>query len=244
MKASSKYKLKPIFSGIQRFTTVDDEGFLGITLFTGGCNFRCKYCHNREFVNVKQIKFLETEEIIDFLEKRKNIIETLIFCGGEPTLHENLIEWIKFGKKLGYRIKLDTNATNSNMIKQLLKENLIDFFAIDYKSPKNKYQNIIERKVDVDNILNNIKMIIDSKVKYEIRTTVHTDLISKNDIKNMIDELKNIGVNSYFLQAFKKPDKELVGNISIENDRSKDLIKNCEDLLKNNFQFWGLRNTT
>ncbi|MCA9459845.1 MAG: anaerobic ribonucleoside-triphosphate reductase activating protein, partial [Nanoarchaeota archaeon] len=194
MKELPKFNLKAIFSGIQKFTTVDDQGFLGITLFTGGCNFRCKYCHNREFVNSKQIKFLDIDNICNFLEKRKGIIETIIFCGGEPTLHENLLEWMRYVRSLGYRIKLDTNATNSQILKEILDEGLVNFFAIDYKAPKNKYFDIIERKVDVENILNNIKMIVESGIDYEIRTTVHTDLLSKEDIEIIIDELKNIGV--------------------------------------------------
>jgi pyruvate formate lyase activating enzyme len=101
-------------------------------LFTGGCNFRCHYCHNPEFVLPTQIKYKQNQEIIDFLNLRKNTLDAVVICCGEPTVHnKNLIDWIKYIKSLGYKVKLDTNATNPKLIHLIIKENLIDYFAID-----------------------------------------------------------------------------------------------------------------
>jgi len=239
----SKFNLKPIFSGLQKFTTMDDQGYIGSTFFTGGCNFRCPYCHNPEFVNPNEIKYLSKDYFIEFLNNRKGKIESIIICGGEPTIHENLIEWLKYIKHLGYRIKLDTNATNTKMLKEIIKNKLVDYFAIDYKAPKNNYFKIIQnRNINVLNILENISLIVNSGIDYEIRTTIHSDLLNKDDIELMIKELKEIKVENYFLQAFTNPDKKMVGEVSIK-ENSKEIIKELLPTLKLNFKKYDLRNS-
>ena len=235
-----KIPQKSIFSGIVKFTTIDDHDHLGAILFTGGCNFRCIYCHNPDFVFPNKIKFLEINEIINFLEKKKNLLESITICGGEPTMHPSLIDWIKYIKSLGYRVKLDTNATNQIMLKKILNDKLVDFIAVDYKAPKNKYSNIIQKNFDPNIIIENLKLIINSKIDYEIRTTIHPDLHNENDIHTMIKELKNINIKSYFIQLFKMP-PQTVGQIK---DKNYDLsiIKKIEIKLKKNFLNSGIRN--
>lgn len=234
------FELRPIFSGINKFTAIDDSGFIGMTLFTGGCNFRCKYCHNPQFVLQNRIVFLSVEEIVSFLEKRKGLLDSVIICGGEPTLHPGLVDWLRFIKSLGYRIKLDTNAINGDMLKKILDEKLVDFVDVDYKAPIDKYANITQVKVDKNKLAENIRMIVGSGVDYSFRSTVHSDLHSREDIEKMIDELCDLGVKSYFLQCYIKP-PESVGEVS-EGLGTADLVRGFEGILKKKFERSGVRN--
>lgn len=231
---------KQIFSGIHKFTTIDDFGHIGAILFTGGCNFRCSYCHNPGFVLPERVRFLPNEEIVNFLKNRIGLIESIIICGGEPTIHPSLIDWIKYIKSLGYRIKLDTNATNTNMFRQIIDENLVDFIAIDYKASKSDYSKIICRNFDVNLIVDNLRYLADSDMEYEIRTTVHPDLHSKKDIFKMIDELKKIGIKNYYLQVFKMPPQSVgeVRDVGFE----KGFFDEIKGKLESNFEKSGIRN--
>lgn len=207
--------LQPIFSGLQKFSSIDFPGKLSMTLFTGGCNFRCSYCHNPGFVIPKEIIFKKNQEILEFLEKRKDTLDAVVICGGEPTIHNNnLIAWIKYIKSLGYKIKLDTNATNPKLIQLIINEKLVDYFAVDYKAPINKYHLITEVKISniKEKVLKSLELIVNSKIDYEIRSTIHNDLHSKSDIQLMIKELKSLGVENYYLQNFVKQ-KKMVGKI-------------------------------
>lgn len=231
---------KCIFSGIQPFTTIDDFGHVGATLFTGGCNFRCFYCHNPSFVLPERVKFLEKSKVISFLERRKNLLETIIICGGEPTIHPNLIEWIKYIKSLGYRIKLDSNATNTVMFRKIIDENLVDFIAVDFKSTKEKYNEIIKVNFDSHIIYENIKYLANSNIDYEIRTTIHSKIHNKEEILNMIEQVKAINVKNYYLQLFKMP-PETVGN-SLDSNYDKSFFDDIKIKLKGNFVKTGIRN--
>ncbi len=236
-----KFELNSIFSGMQRFTTIDFPKKTAITLFTGGCNFRCVYCHNPDLVFPERIKYLDTKEIVNFLIKRRNLIEGVVVCGGEPSIHANLIKWIRFLKELGYKVKLDTNATNKKLINQVIEEKLVDYFAIDYKASLENYEKIVARKVDTKTIFENIKTIVDSGIEYEIRTTIHNAFFSKEDITQMIMELKSIGVENYFLQSYKQPE-ETVGNITENGIGSTELIQGFNGVLTEKFSKTGLRN--
>jgi len=231
---------RSIFSGIQKFTTIDDNGYVGMILFTGGCNFRCSYCHNPLFVLPEKIKFMEKKEILSLLEKRRNLVDSVIICGGEPTMHPNLINWIDYIKSMGFRIKLDTNATNSKMFKKIIGNKKVDFVAIDYKAPKEKYSNIIQVNFNVDIIIENLKYLVSSGVDYEIRTTIHPDLHSKEDIFEMINQLKNIKIKNYYLQVFKMP----IETVGIVKDKNFDnnFFDDIKLELEKNFEKTGIRN--
>ena len=208
--------------------------------FTKGCNFRCSYCHNPELVIGKEKCNLSVENITDILKKRKNVVEAISICGGEPTLHENLIQWAKYIKKQGYKIKLDTNGTNPKMIKELIANKLIDFFAVDYKAPLKKYKNITKRDLKENEFLESLKLILTSGIDYELRTTIHSDLHSKEDIEEMIRELKKLGVKNYYLQKFVKAPKTLED--LKETTQNKSLVEMGLHQLKGNFENFGIRN--
>ena len=195
--------LKPIFSAIQPFTTLDDEGKLGAVFFTGGCQFRCLYCHNPQFVLPEKLTFLPVEKFTSFLKKRVGILESITICGGEPTVHNNMIEWLRLIKSHGYRIKFDTNGMRPKEIESYINEGLIDFFAVDYKAPIDYYYTITQKNNDVKSILETIKLIVKSEVQLELRSTLHPDLHSHRMILKMIDEVHSLGVKSYYLQHYK-----------------------------------------
>ncbi len=231
---------KSIFSGMQKFTTIDDFGFVGSILFTGGCNFRCSYCHNPSFVIPSKVNYLDLEEVVSYLNKRKGLIESIIICGGEPTIHPSLIDWIKYIKSLGYRVKLDTNATNTEMFRKIIDEKLVDYVAIDYKAPKDKYGEIIKVNFDSNIVYENLRYLASGGVDYEIRSTIHPDLHSKEDIFKMIQELKEIGIKNYYLQVFKMP-PETVGEVrDVKFDSN--FFKDIRIELEKSFIKTGIRN--
>ena len=138
--------LKSIFSGIQPFTTIDDPGFLSGVLFTGGCNFRCSYCHNPTFVFPENVEYLPSEQVTSFLLKRIGLLESITICGGEPTMHVKLVDWITFIKSFGYRVKLDTNGSNPIMVDYLISNKLIDFLQSTIKHRLNIIRQLRKRK--------------------------------------------------------------------------------------------------
>ena len=222
--------LKPIFSGLVKFTTKDDFGNLSATLFTLGCNFKCKYCYNLEFLEFNQSKLLDNKEIVSFLEKRVGILDSIVICGGEPTIHnENLIEWIKYIKHLGYKVKLDTNGTNPKIIKNIIENNLIDFISLDFKGLKSSFNNITQTTL-FDKFDESLNLIINSNIKYEVRTTVHSSLLDKQEIKNMKEYLKNLNCQKWSLQQFLNT-KVLDNKIGKDNTNFNEL--NFKEEIKN-----------
>ncbi len=176
-----------IISGIQKFSTLDFPDHLSCIVFIPYCNFRCKYCHNSEFVipsEIEKIKsiFIPEEIFFNFLKKRKGKIDGVVISGGEPTIQNDLKKFILKIKKLGFLIKLDTNGTNPDLIKDFLNNEIIDYIAMDVKAPLNKYKEIIGVDVDTELIRESINIIKSSNIKHEFRTTVEKSLLNIDDI--------------------------------------------------------------
>ncbi len=196
------------FKGHQKSSFIDYPDKISTVLFTGGCNFRCPYCHNSELVNNLEEDILE-EYVFDFLRKRKKMLDAVCISGGEPTMNDDLYDFIIRVKELGYLVKIDTNGTNPNMIRRLIKDNLLDYIAMDIKAPLKKYKDITILNVDIDAIKESINIIINSDVNYEFRTTICRELLSKQDIRDMAEYLK--GSKKYVLQNFTDTDTVLIG---------------------------------
>jgi len=192
------------FGGLQKLTLIDYPGKLAATIFTLGCNFRCPYCHNPELVLPalieKQPKISE-EEVLNFLKERKGLLEGLCLTGGEPLLYPELKDFIKKVKALGYFIKLDTNGSFPEYLKDLIKEKLIDYAAMDIKAPKEKYHLFTLNKVPLEKINRTIEIIKEGKIDYEFRTTLTPELLTEEDILKIGEWLKP--AKKYFLQQFK-----------------------------------------
>ena len=194
--------MKEKFVGIEKLSLVDYEGKLACTLFTSGCNFKCVFCHNSSLVmNNNQIQEIEDEEIFQYLEKRKKQLDAVVITGGEPTLMTTLKEKIIKIKQLGYLIKLDTNGTNPNIIKELYEEKLIDYIAMDVKIGVTKYPLITDIKnINLDNIKQSINYIINNIENYEFRTTLVNNYHEEEDIIDLGELLK--GAKKLYLQVF------------------------------------------
>ncbi|MFX1253569.1 MAG: anaerobic ribonucleoside-triphosphate reductase activating protein [Promethearchaeota archaeon] len=179
------------FGGFQKFSVIDYPGKLSAISFTYGCNLRCPYCHNPELVHPKKENNLEYPEIeiIKFMESRIGKLDALVITGGEPTLHADLEDFIKKIKQLGFLVKLDTNGTRPEVLKQLLNKNLLDYIAMDVKAPFERYQEVVRSKVDVSKIQKSITLLKRSKISYEFRTTVVKEFITLQDVKRIGKEI-------------------------------------------------------
>ncbi len=198
-------------SGIQRFTLLDYPDKVACIVFTPGCQFRCGYCHNPEFVLpelLQEIKdsFIEEELFFRFLETRKGKLEGVVISGGEPTMMADLLPFMRKIKERGFFLKLDTNGNRSEVIAQLLKEQLVDYIAMDVKTALSHYTTLVGKRVKETQISKSIQLLKQSTIPYEFRTTlikeVHTNVI----LENMASILQ--GAERLFLQEF-RPGKTL-----------------------------------
>lgn len=191
-----------IIAGIQKTSLIDYPKKICTVIFVRGCNFFCGFCHNPELViPEKYNKKIALYQIFDYLNKRKKVIDAVTITGGEPTIYKDLPDFIKKIKRLGYKIKLDTNGSNPIMLKYLIDKKLVDYIAMDIKNAPNKYTKTICRDIDIKKIKQSVKIIMTCGIDYEFRTTVVPGLHTKTSFKNIGIWLKN--ANIYYLQKFR-----------------------------------------
>jgi len=205
-----------LIGGLQKTSLIDYPDKICAVIFTLGCNFKCKFCYNPELVlpNTQQ-SIIKEEVFFKFLDKRKKIIDGVCITGGEPTLHKDLPKFLAKIKRMKFLIKLDTNGTNPEMLEKLIKKKLVSYIAMDIKAPlelnsqflKSKYEKAIGVKVDLKKIKKSIKIIKDSGIDYEFRTTVVPNLHTENDIIFIAKQIK--GTKKFFLQQF-VPNKKMI----------------------------------
>ena len=206
---------------ITKFTTTDYVGHLSCIIWFVSCNFRCLYCYNDNIVYTKEGNYTQND-VLEFLKTRIGLLDSVVLSGGEATVH-NVIPICKEIKKLGLKIKLDTNATNLPQIKKLIELNLLDYIAIDFKAPKYKFKEIVG--VDMyDNTIKTIQYLISIDFTFELRTTINKSLLDENDINSMIETISNLGYkNIYYLQNFLETSSN-IGNISKSSNIDKSKI--------------------
>ena len=194
--------------GLNKTTLLDYPGHVASTVFFGGCNFRCPFCHNGDLVlNSGEMLGYNEEEVLTFLKKRKNVLEGVCITGGEPTLYNQLPDFITKIKELGYKVKLDTNGSCPNMIETLIEKKLIDYIAMDIKAPISDYDKVCGVAVDIEKVKRSVKMLKEGKVPYEFRTTVVKELHSKQAIMEIVEWIK--GADNYYLQSYQETDKNI-----------------------------------
>lgn len=208
------------FYGHQKSSFIDYPNKIATVLFTGGCNFRCPYCHNSQIVNKSGNRIAE-EEIFGFLEKRKKYIDAVCICGGEPTIHQGIYDFIRTIKNRGFLVKLDTNGINPELLSKLTKEKLVDYIAMDIKAPSYKYEYITKSQVDIEKIKTSVDIIINSNIDYEFRTTICKELLTKEDILEISNEIT--GAKKYVIQNFKDSDNVLDGKGKYSNFSKEEL---------------------
>lgn len=219
-------------SDITKFTLQDYPGKTACIIWFAGCNMKCKYCHNVEFFGQNN-NFIEENDVLDFLKSRIDLFDGIVLSGGECTLEKDIYDFIVKIKNLGFKIKVDTNGLNIGTIKKLVDNNLVDFFALDFKAPKNKFNIItqVSEKLykNFEKTLSYlISKLLDNKIDMEIRTTVHTDLLQENDINEIIKLIDLLKYNkTYYIQNFRNDNKKTLSNL--ENQK---YIINREKIIK------------
>lgn len=190
--------------GFQKTTLLDYPGHLAATIFLGGCNFLCPFCHNASLVlSPDSLPAIPKEEVLAYLRKRKGILEGVCITGGEPTLETGLLDFIKEIKALGLQVKLDTNGSNPMLLKELLSQELLDYVAMDIKNSPDKYAAAIGKSnVPLKNISESIKLLLTDKIDYEFRTTISKELHTPSDFLLIGEWIK--GARAYYLQSYKE----------------------------------------
>jgi len=187
--------------GFQRFSLIDYPDKICAIVFTQGCNFRCPYCHNPELVDPKKFGIeLKEAEILSFLDRRKGKLDAVTVTGGEPLLQSDLSAFLSAIKRLGYLVKLDTNGSFPSRLEGIVQSKFVDYIAMDIKTSLDKYNQIIKRTIDTRKILDSIRLITDSGLDYEFRTTVVKALFEKDDFYKIGQLIKNARL--YVLQKF------------------------------------------
>ena len=210
--------------GLNKLTAQDFPEHLASIIFTKGCNFNCSYCYNRDLVDNKA-ETIDEDYVMAYLYKRRKILDGVVISGGEPTIWDDLIPFIKKVKEFKLDIKLDTNGYNPAMLKEIIDNNLVDYIAMDIKAIPDKYMKVINKKIDFNKILESIDLIKKSNIKYEFRTTIMKDVHDKKDI---IKILKLIGDSKLYLQNFQYTD--VVKDKNIKSFSRDELLKLKEEL--------------
>ena len=207
--------------GLQKTTLLDYPGKLASIIFTGGCNMNCPFCHNSELITLPKEGRIFEEEVLFHLQKRRSTLEGLVITGGECTLQKDLKDFCKKVKDLGYLIKIDTNGTAPQVIKDLVADGLIDYVAMDIKNSKVKYKATCGlEKLDLNKIQETIDFLMARNVDYEFRTTVIPKFHNKKDMEEIGVWLR--GAKALYLQAFKTSDA--VRDKSLTEPNKEDLL--------------------
>lgn len=202
----------PIYS-VTPFTMLDFPGRTACIIWFSGCNMRCEYCHNPQIVKGRGRQSLE--KVLAFLEKRKGLLDGIVLSGGEASVYPALPDFIRQVRTMGYAVKLDTNGLRPDIVRNFIDDNFIDYIAIDYKAPPEKFK----RVTGVDKFFlfsETLNLLCEQKdVPFEVRTTVHTGLMNERDITAIISDLdKRFYQGTYFIQNFRNDnDRPTLGNL-------------------------------
>lgn len=184
--------------GLQKLTLLDFPGRTACIVFTGGCSFRCPFCYNSSLVD-KSAPSLSEKDVLDYLSERRKLLDGVCVTGGEPTLNADLPDFLRKIKAMGLQTKLDTNGASPSAIKALIDDNLLDYVATDIKNSPEKYSLTAGCAVDTDKIALTARIIRNSGIEFEFRTTVTEELHEESDFDAIGKWLG--GKGKYFLQA-------------------------------------------
>ncbi len=190
-------------SGLQKLTLLDYPGRVACTVFTGGCNFRCPFCHNAPLVLPEQLtQDTDEEQVLSYLKKRVGVLDGVAVTGGEPLLHKDIGAFLAKVKALGYSVKLDTNGSFPELLMELVKEGLVDRVAMDIKNSPELYAHTVGlEKLDMGPIERSKDFLLSGSVDYEFRTTVVKGLHTRESLRGAAQWIK--GAKEYYLQQFK-----------------------------------------
>ena len=191
-----------VISGLQKLTLLDYPGRVACTVFTGGCNFRCPFCHNASLVlPERREQELGAQAVLDFLKKRQGVLEGVAITGGEPLLHKDISEFIAAVKALGYKVKLDTNGSFPDRLMELVEAGLVDRVAMDVKNAPERYSETVGVPADMTALERSRDFLLGGAVEYEFRTTVVKGLHTIESVRSAAEWIR--GAKEYYLQQFK-----------------------------------------
>lgn len=190
-----------IIKGFQKLTLLDFPGRMACTVFTGGCNFRCPFCHNALLVTeMDDVEYTE-EEIFSYLEKRRNVLDGVAVTGGEPLLQKDIERFLYEIKEKGFAVKLDTNGSYPGKLADILEMGLVDYVAMDIKNSRARYGETVGiENFDIKPVEESVELLRSSGVDYEFRTTLTKDFHTPQDMQELAEWIK--GTPKYFLQNF------------------------------------------
>ena len=211
--------------GLQKLPLLDFPAHVACTIFTGGCQLDCSFCHNSELIKGPFEAGIDAEEVLSFLKKRRGLLDGVAITGGEPMLQGDLETFIRAIKTLGYKVKLDTNGGFPEKLRHFIDEGLVDYVAMDIKNTPEKYGETsgIEN-LDIRPYIQSIELLLEGRVDYEFRTTVVKEYHTNEDVINIAKWLK--GAKKYYLQSF--VDRDQVRNHSLSaytEDELEDILK-------------------
>ena len=187
--------------GFQKTTLLDFPGKIAATVFTGGCNFRCPFCHNASLVtHINREETISEDEVLSYLNKRKNILDGVCITGGEPLLHADIGAFCDQIHGLGLSVKLDTNGSRPEALKELIDRKQIDYIAMDIKNAKDAYAETCGLSEFPEGVEESIHLIMRSGIPYEFRTTVVREFHTAERIRDLTNWIR--GAQRYFLQSF------------------------------------------
>lgn len=217
-----------IIAGLEKLSLIDYPGNLATVIFTQNCNFRCHFCYNPMLVwpqnsesgrkNKKGLSLIKEKDLFLFLKSRLKKIDGVVISGGEPTIHNDLPQFIRKIKKLNLLVKLDTNGTNPKMLAKLWQEKLIDYVAMDLKAPFEKYELVTGVKINYHFLQKSVKILIENNIPHEFRSTILPIFHQESDIKKMGKII--LGAKKWYLQKFKATDNLLNPKFSQEKSFS------------------------
>ena len=210
-----------MIKGLQTLTLLDYPGKVACTVFTGGCNFRCPFCHNGGIVlNPGAEPSIPEEKVFDLLKKRRGVLEGVCITGGEPTLWKGLWDFAKEIKAMGYSVKLDTNGTNPELMHKLILAGVVDYVAMDIKNSPDKYAETIGVKgFNLQPVKDSVRLLMQGTAGYEFRTTVVKGMHKPQDIVEIGKWIQ--GAQKYFIQPYR--DSDLVIDRSCERHSDEEL---------------------
>lgn len=224
-----------LIGGFQKMTMLDYPGKVAATIFTYGCNFRCPFCHNATLV-IDEAQLFSEDEILSYLNKRKGILDGVCITGGEPLLQHDIFDFIEKVRETGLLIKLDTNGSYPDKLKEAIDRGLVDYVAMDIKTSEENYSRVADTNVKIEDIKKSVRILLENKVDYEFRTTVVRELHTKEDFEKISMWIK--GAKRYFLQCFKDSENLIGNNLSAYTPLE---LEDFLEVLKNNINEVNIR---
>ena len=187
--------------GLQKMTLLDYPGRVACTVFFGGCDMRCPFCHNAELLDGSAPPVMDEEELLQFLRKRQGLLDGVAFTGGEPLLQKDLPDLMIKVREMGYPVKLDTNGTHPDILRSMIREGLVQYVAMDIKNSPDRYAMTAGLKtLDLTPVRESVNLLLEGTVDYEFRTTAVAELHDDRSFEQIGPWIR--GAKNYYLQGF------------------------------------------